>query len=220
MAKRNELGPEYKQEDLGPGVRGKYYEAYRRGTTLVLSSPEVAAAFPTEEAVNEALCSLIEFAQRSTTPTTPSARTLRNRGAGLRDRSAAIDYRIGPRDISTCGKGQIVEPIWHYAKKLDGQTLDTEGSHEPLPVIESSTSTETLCTNLNSRKISVPLTVLTASLVYIQFSEGPQIFAFDLNTYSLDGSAGRHAITSPAVGPAGTIHVALGSQGLGGYPEP
>jgi hypothetical protein len=66
MAKRDELRPEYKREDLGPGVRGKYYQAYQEGTNLVLLSPDVAAAFPTEEAVNQALRSLIEVARRST----------------------------------------------------------------------------------------------------------------------------------------------------------
>ena len=29
-AKPNELRPEYHREDLGPGVRGKYFESYRR----------------------------------------------------------------------------------------------------------------------------------------------------------------------------------------------
>ena len=64
--KRDELRSEYQREDLGPGVRGKYYQAYQEGTNLVLLSPEVAAAFPTEKAVNDALRSLIELAQRST----------------------------------------------------------------------------------------------------------------------------------------------------------
>ena len=66
MAKRDELRPEYKREDLGPGVRGKYYEAYQKGTNLVLLSPDVAAAFPTEKAVNQTLRSLIDVARRST----------------------------------------------------------------------------------------------------------------------------------------------------------
>jgi hypothetical protein len=68
MAKRDELRPEYKRADLGPGVRGKYYEAYQKGTNLVLLSPNVAAAFPTEKAVNQALLSLIDVARRSTGP--------------------------------------------------------------------------------------------------------------------------------------------------------
>jgi hypothetical protein len=62
----DELRPEYRREDLGQGVRGKYFEAYQKGTNLVLLSPDVAKVFPTEEAVNEALRSLINVAQKST----------------------------------------------------------------------------------------------------------------------------------------------------------
>jgi hypothetical protein len=62
----DELRPEYKREDLGVGVRGKYLEEYRKGTNLVLLSPDVAKVFPTEEAVNEALRSLISLAEKST----------------------------------------------------------------------------------------------------------------------------------------------------------
>jgi len=64
--KLDELRPEYHREDLGPGVRGKYFESYRKGTNLVLLSPDVAKAFPTENAVNDALRSLIEIAQKTT----------------------------------------------------------------------------------------------------------------------------------------------------------
>ena len=65
-AKPDELRPEYHREDLGQGVRGKYFESYRKGTNLVLLSPDVAEAFPTEDAVNDALRSLMEIARRST----------------------------------------------------------------------------------------------------------------------------------------------------------
>jgi hypothetical protein len=75
----DELRPEYRREDLGPGVRGKYFEAYRKGTNLVLLSPDVAKAFPTEQAVNDALRSLIEVAQRSVGPT---KRAIRRRKSG------------------------------------------------------------------------------------------------------------------------------------------
>ena len=68
-AKSDELRPEYHREDLGPGVRGKYFESYRKGTNLVLLSPDVAKAFPTEDAVNDALRSLIKIARQSTGPT-------------------------------------------------------------------------------------------------------------------------------------------------------
>lgn len=62
----DELRPEYTQEDLGQGVRGKYLEAYQKGTNLILLSPDVAKVFPTEDAVNEALRSLINIAKKST----------------------------------------------------------------------------------------------------------------------------------------------------------
>lgn len=63
--KRDELRTEYRREDLGKGVRGKYLKAYRAGTNLVLLEPEVAAAFPTDQAVNKALSNLIEVAEHA-----------------------------------------------------------------------------------------------------------------------------------------------------------
>lgn len=65
VKKHDELRPEYTREDLGQGVRGKYYQEYRQGTNLVLLSPDVAAAFPTEQDVNDALRALMKIAQRS-----------------------------------------------------------------------------------------------------------------------------------------------------------
>ncbi len=62
----DELRPEYRREDLGQGIRGKYYESYQKGTNLVLLNPDVAKVFPTEAAVNEALRSLIKVAEKST----------------------------------------------------------------------------------------------------------------------------------------------------------
>lgn len=64
-AKRGEMRSEYRREDLGKGVRGKYLKAYRAGTNLVLLQPEVAAVFPTDRAVNDALSSLIEVAEHT-----------------------------------------------------------------------------------------------------------------------------------------------------------
>ncbi|MDP2681334.1 MAG: hypothetical protein Q8P28_00800 [Deltaproteobacteria bacterium] len=78
--KLEELRPEYRREDLGTGVRGKYFEAYRKGTNLVLLSPDVAKAFPTEEAVNDALRSLINIAQKSIDLTKRSIRRIKAHG--------------------------------------------------------------------------------------------------------------------------------------------
>jgi hypothetical protein len=62
-ARDGDIRPEYRRDDLGPGVRGKYLDAYRSGTNLVLLSPDVAEAFPTDESVNEALRAFVRVAR-------------------------------------------------------------------------------------------------------------------------------------------------------------
>jgi len=60
----DELRPEYDlTELLKGGVRGKYVSRYRAGTNVVVLAPDVAQAFPTEEAVNEALRLVMRLAQ-------------------------------------------------------------------------------------------------------------------------------------------------------------
>ena len=61
----DELRNEYDETVLKEGVRGKYVARYRQGTNLVLLAPDVAAAFPTEQSVNEALRLLMKVAQQS-----------------------------------------------------------------------------------------------------------------------------------------------------------
>jgi len=73
--KPDEMKIEYKREDLGVGVRGKYYESYNASHNIVLLQPDVAEAFPTEEAVNNALKSLIKVTQTSVGPTKRSSRS-------------------------------------------------------------------------------------------------------------------------------------------------
>jgi len=51
----DDLQPEYDFASMKGGVRGKYVARLRKGTNLVLLEPEIAAAFPSAEAVNEAL---------------------------------------------------------------------------------------------------------------------------------------------------------------------
>ncbi len=58
----DELRPEYDLHQLlKGGVRGKYAERYRAGTNLVLLAPDVVKAFPSEQAVNEALRLVIKL---------------------------------------------------------------------------------------------------------------------------------------------------------------
>ena len=64
----DELRPEYNlSELLKEGVRGKYADRYREGTNLVLLAPDVAAVFPDEKAVNDALRLVIQLTQISQT---------------------------------------------------------------------------------------------------------------------------------------------------------
>ncbi len=67
LVKKDELRPEYRRSDFGELVRGKYAERIARSTNVVILEPEVAAAFPNDEAVNGALKSLLHLAQ-STAP--------------------------------------------------------------------------------------------------------------------------------------------------------
>lgn len=61
---KDELRAEYKRSDFsGSLVRGKYVKRLRESSNIVVLRPEVAAAFPNEEAVNTALLSLIKLAQ-------------------------------------------------------------------------------------------------------------------------------------------------------------
>lgn len=55
-----EMSEEY---DIRGGVRGKYYERYRKGTNVVLLEPDVAAVFHDAESVNRALRMLINIAR-------------------------------------------------------------------------------------------------------------------------------------------------------------
>ena len=70
MKKTDEMRTEYRREDLGKGVRGKHYAAFKKGSNLVLLNPELAKIFPTTEAVNSALESLVDVA-RSAVGKTP-----------------------------------------------------------------------------------------------------------------------------------------------------
>jgi hypothetical protein len=58
--------PDMRDEyDFSKGVRGKYAQKYTEGTNIVMLEPDVAAVFPTSEAVNEALRTLIRLMQQS-----------------------------------------------------------------------------------------------------------------------------------------------------------
>jgi hypothetical protein len=62
---KDELSAEYRRSDFPKGfVRGRYAERLRESSNIVVLKPEVARAFPNQEAVNGALLSLIRIAAR------------------------------------------------------------------------------------------------------------------------------------------------------------
>lgn len=57
--------PELRREQLGVGVRGKYLKQFQQGSNVVVLQPEILKAFPTSEAVNKALASMLAFAKET-----------------------------------------------------------------------------------------------------------------------------------------------------------
>lgn len=70
-----DLRAEYMLSDFKTkGVRGEYLKRYRAGTNLALLTPDVARAFPTEKAVNDALSGLMRSRKRPTSRSTSNGR--------------------------------------------------------------------------------------------------------------------------------------------------
>lgn len=81
MRKSDQDIPELKREQLGTGVRGKYFQRFTHGSNVVVLRPEIQKAFPTSEAVNKALASMLAFAQEAKNLTSTSKRIPRKRAA-------------------------------------------------------------------------------------------------------------------------------------------
>jgi hypothetical protein len=58
-----DLNREYDFPSMRGGVRGKYAARLKKGSNLVLLEPEVAEAFPSDAAVNEALRGVLNTAR-------------------------------------------------------------------------------------------------------------------------------------------------------------
>jgi hypothetical protein len=82
MKKTNdEMRVEYKRTDFKRLERGKFYSEAVKGTSVALLDPAIAKAFPTSEAVNEALHGLLTLTEQTARITSRSKRTLRKRAA-------------------------------------------------------------------------------------------------------------------------------------------
>ena len=62
--KTEKLREEYDFPRMSGGIRGKYARRFQSGTNLVKIDPDVARVFADENAVNDALRSLIKIAER------------------------------------------------------------------------------------------------------------------------------------------------------------
>ena len=100
-AKHPDMRKEYRRESLGSGVRGKYYENYRKGTNIVLLSPDVAAAFPDDDSVNNSLSGLLEVAQQSIGLANRSSRLARARALTVMYQGRADSRRVRARPRRT-----------------------------------------------------------------------------------------------------------------------
>jgi len=72
---KGEMRSEYKRSDFTRLERGKFYAEVAKGTTVVLLSPENARAFPSSQAVNDALAGLRALGKQTSRITRRSTRT-------------------------------------------------------------------------------------------------------------------------------------------------
>ena len=80
----DEMRPEYDLRKLKLVGRGIYSERYRSGTNLVLLEPELRAAFPDDEAVNEALRVIAKAAKQQASRAKKGSAQKRNSSARSR----------------------------------------------------------------------------------------------------------------------------------------
>ena len=76
----DELRVEYRRSDFGKLKRGKYFERVKASSNVAVLDTEVAAIFPNSDAVNKALHSLVDVAQKAsglTRRSTGRAKTVR-----------------------------------------------------------------------------------------------------------------------------------------------
>jgi hypothetical protein len=77
----DEMRSEYKRSDFVKLERGKFFKEVAKGTSVALIDPKLAKAFPTSEAVNQALRGLLALADETARITGRSKLTARKRAA-------------------------------------------------------------------------------------------------------------------------------------------
>lgn len=61
----DEMRPDYKRSDFARLERGKFYAEVAPGTSVAILDPAIARAFPTSQAVNEALADLLALTEKT-----------------------------------------------------------------------------------------------------------------------------------------------------------
>jgi hypothetical protein len=79
--KDDDMRAEYSRADLGPLVRGKYAARYAKATNIVVIDPALTKAFPNNDAVNDALRSLLAVATAAAGMAVRPSRVARKRVA-------------------------------------------------------------------------------------------------------------------------------------------
>jgi hypothetical protein len=76
----DELRPQYQRSDFKKLERGKYAERVKASSNVVVLAPELAAVFQNSAAVNKALQSLVDVAQKASGLTSGSTGRARKAG--------------------------------------------------------------------------------------------------------------------------------------------
>lgn len=81
---KDEMRKEYQRSDFSKLDRGKFYAEAREGTSVALLEPDIAKAFPTSKAVNDALHGLLSIAEEASRITSASSGRRGKRGGASR----------------------------------------------------------------------------------------------------------------------------------------
>ena len=81
---KDEMRAEYKRSDFARLERGKFFAEVAKGTAVALLDPPIAKAFPTSEAVNEALHGLLVLTKQTSRITMRSTGRRVKRGGAAR----------------------------------------------------------------------------------------------------------------------------------------
>lgn len=81
---KDEMRAEYKRSDFARLERGKFFAEVAKGTAVALLDPPIAKAFPTSEAVNEALHCLLALTEQTSRITMRSTGRRVKRGHAAR----------------------------------------------------------------------------------------------------------------------------------------